>query len=204
MKLRTAAVLGAILLTGCAARKPVAPVTYGVSEDKSYIDLQPGWRLRVITPLLKSGGYRVKSVEQTSTGNNVELRTDSDFLGYEQAYYTVPQKGRPALTSVEAFLNGVPERRKQPKARLFEWPREDRFCRLIFLTRVSDADHDMAVLTAARREDLDAMTNQLRNDPDGACKATPHCSWVPGGIAVRPEKLDAATGTWIPADAGSR
>ena len=48
------AVALAIVLTGCAARK--ARVAPAAVDRPDYIDLQPGWRLRVVTPVLKSDG----------------------------------------------------------------------------------------------------------------------------------------------------
>ncbi len=211
MKRALAVVLTALALDGCAARRTasVAPPGYGMAADRSYIDLEPGWRLRVVTPLLKSGGYRAKFVEQqTSAGGggslNVQLASDSGFLGYELAYYTLGPNARVRLRSVEATVDGKTEARQKPVARLFEWPKVARFVRLVFLTRSSAADHDMAVLTARQQADLDAWTAKLQADPEGACRETRYCSWVPGGIAVRAERLDAQTSAWVPADGSGR
>ena len=48
-----------LLLAGCAAHRlqVAAPAAPGPIEP-GYIDLEPGWRLRVVTPILESGGYR--------------------------------------------------------------------------------------------------------------------------------------------------
>jgi hypothetical protein len=207
----------AVLLTvlaGCsAARRPVAAAKgpqYGIAPDRSFIDIEPGWRLRVITPLLKSGGYRVRtepeevSSDSGSPSLNIQMRVDSEFLGYEQAYYSFETKGRIRLTSVEATIQGKTEPRQKPAATLFQWPRDARFVRLVFLTRASDADHDMAVLTARRYEDLDGWTAKLRTAPDETCRATRYCSWIPGGIAVRAESRDPQSGNWRPADGSQR
>jgi len=201
-------VVGSFLLTivmcACTAHKPVTP-QYGLSRDHSYIDIEPGWRLRVVTPLLKSGGYRVQTATESRTsGLNVELRADSDFLGYELAYYAFEPKGRIRLTSVEARLNGNVEPRTQPTAKLFDWPKDARFLRLVFLTRASTADHDMAVLTARRFEDLDSWTAKLQAEPTTACKSTPYCSWIPGGIAVTAERRDPQSNNWLPAGGAGR
>lgn len=201
----------ALTLSACAVKKTAVVPTYGLAPDRSYIDIEPGWRLRVVTPLLKSGGYRPQldtspSAATTSpgTGLNVELRTNSDFLGYELAYYAFEPKGRIRLTSVEATVDGNTEPRTQPTAKLFDYPRDARYLRLVFLTRVSEADHDMAVLTAGRFEDLEGWTAKLRSDPEGTCKSTPYCSWIPGGIAVSAERRNPDTNAWIPADRAGR
>jgi len=194
-----------LILGGCAASHKPAP-KYGLAADHSFIDIEPGWRLRVVTPLLKSGRYRVRtaSTSPQPTGATVELRADSDFLGYELAYYTLEPKARIRLTDVEATLSGKTEPRTQPTAKLFDWPKDARFVRLVFLTRVSTADHDMAVLTARRFEDLGTWTQKLQNEPDTACKSTPYCSWIPGGIAVTAERRDPQSSTWHPADRAGR
>ena len=135
---------------------------------------------------------------------SLTVKTGSDFLGFETAYYSVDAKsGRIAQTSVEASLDGKPaEPRQAPLAKgPFPSSQDARFVRLVFLTRSSDADHDMAVLTARRQADLDVWTLKLKADPEGACRAAGrYCSWIPGGIAVTPERPDAATGKWGPAD----
>lgn len=199
-----------ILLAGCtAARKPVTAPAYGLARDHSYIDVEPGSRLRVVTPLLKSGGYRVRAAQDgpgaTGPGGpTVQMRVDSDFLGYELAYYAFDAKGRVRLLSVEATVQGNKEPRTQPVAKLFGWPADARFLRLVFLTRASEADHDMAVLTARRYEDLDASTAKLTASPEEACRQNRYCSWIPGGIAVSVERLDSTSGKWAPADRGGR
>ena len=62
--------------------------------------------------------------------------------------------------------------------------RKARFLRLVFLTRSSSADHDMAVLTARRFADLEPRTAALKQDPEHGCTPAHECSWIPAGIAV--------------------
>ncbi len=74
-------------LTGCADRTiqsaPEALV------ERSYVDLQPGWLVRVITPILKSGNFKVQLHETAGSGNSRVLTTGDDFLGFETSYYAV-------------------------------------------------------------------------------------------------------------------
>ena len=170
----------AIVLTGCAARKAPAPA--GANDRSDYIDLQPGWRLRVVTPVLKSGGY-------------------------ELAYYAVRSRSgtgvRLEFLSAEITEEGQKSARSRPLTPLFQLPSGAKYVRLIFLTRVSRADHDMAVIAARESEALDGLTRRVLDDPTGECKSEDrtYCSWVPRGIAVAPElqKTVDGVGQWVPA-----
>jgi hypothetical protein len=198
----------AVLLTGCAApKKPIASQpAAALSPDAGYIDLQPGWRLRVITPLLKSGGYRVRLSEEKTEGSNLTLKVDSDFIGHETSYYDVRQTRsglRVAFRSAEVTTDGKTKVQSKPAAALFQLPRNSRHVRLLFLRRVSTADHDMAVIGARNTVALAAATERIQSVPDGGCKQVSRatCSFVPSGIAVRAEmqRTDNGTGVWVPA-----
>ena len=53
------------------------------------MELEAAWRVRVITPKLKSGGFLLKRAEQHESGNTITLRAGDEFLGYETAPYGV-------------------------------------------------------------------------------------------------------------------
>jgi hypothetical protein len=190
------------VFTGCAARHTL-PVTAAVTPDtSSFIDLKPGWRLRVVTPILKSGGYRLKPAAQEVSGSTVTLSVGSEFLGYEVAYYGVRPRGVDFL-SAEITREGKAVPQTQPIAHLFELPHGIRHVRLIYLLRASQADHDMAVAAAKEMPALEALTQRVLANPADGCKndGGAVCSWIPGGIAVVPElkkKTDGAV-EWIPA-----
>src|ERR1035438_2363086 len=141
----TACLALASLLAACTARHTHAPVAAVQPIGPSYIDLEPGWRLRVVTPILKSGGYRLKPTGETSGGNTVTLSVGDDFLGYEVAYYAVKARNGVEFVSAETTRDGRTTPQPQPVAHLFQLPRGVRHVRLIYLVRVSQADHDMAV-----------------------------------------------------------
>jgi len=85
---------------------------------------------------------------------------------------------------------------------LFDFPETIRYVRLLFLTRVSDTEHDAAVLAASSLAALDALTSKVEANPSGNCTAQPEgiCSWIPQGIAVQPQKRDPRNSrAWIPA-----
>jgi len=196
------AVTAAVL--GCAARVPrpqPAPIV-----PRSYVDVQPGWRIRVVTPILKSGKYLPEFKETTIVGGTVEITTGDDLIGYETSYYAVTP-GRNfgvaiAFVSAETTISGETSRQPQPRVRLFDFSVSAQYVRLVFLTRVSRADHNQAIVAASDMAALDNLTEQVEADPAANCKSQggSSCMWVPEGIAVRPEKPDPAhRKNWIPA-----
>jgi len=202
---RTRAVFLALasLLTGCAARHARAPAAMVQPVGPSYIDLEPGWRLRVVTPILKSGGYRLKPTGETSGGNTVTLSVGDDFLGYETAYYAVKARHAVEFVSAETTRDGRTTPQPQPVAHLFQLPRGIRHVRLIYLVRVSQADHDMAVAAAKDMPALEALTRRLEANPAEACHdgQGAFCAWIPEGIAVVPQLHKTISGAvaWVPA-----
>ncbi len=170
-----------------------------------YIDLQSGWRLRVTTPLLKSGGYRLRVVQEQVEENTVTLSAGEDFEGYETTFYAVePRRGggvRIGFVSAEMTKEGKSVPQVRPKELLFRLPPSTRMVRLIYLTRVSQFDHDMAVVAASEIGTLEKLTREVQIRQD-ACKSDDKsfCSWIPAGVAVRPE-MQAKVGNaeqWVP------
>jgi hypothetical protein len=194
----------ASLLTGCAARHARAPAAAAPlrAASSSYVDLAPGWRLKVVTPILKSGGYRVVFTGETVDGNNITLSAGDDFLGYEVAYYAVKARSVEFL-SAETTKDGHTASRLRPMVRLFELPRGVRHVRLIYLVRASQADHDMAMAAAKDMDALEALTRRVQANPVDGCYPGPgaFCAWIPAGIAVVPQLPKAANGgiEWAPA-----
>jgi hypothetical protein len=194
----------AICVTGCGVRKPHEEM--GAFVDKSYIDLEPGWRVRVVTPVLRSGKFKMRPKEFHADGKTVALQTGGDFLGYETDYYAVSAQNGDGVVvrfgSAEFTSNGKSSKRSQPLVPLFDLPENVRYVRLLFLTRVSQTEHDQAILGSPSLADLDALRKRVEDSPSENCKPQPEgiCSWVPPGIAVQPEKRIPASGKkWIPA-----
>ena len=181
-----------LMLGGCATHcppPPAPPLPAGMQATPNFVDLQAGWRLRVITPILKGGGYKVAAAEESAAGNSVTVKTTPDFAGFETAYYAV----RPAgirFESATLHRDGEVSPQATPAAPLFAMPRGMRFQRLVYVTRVSKADHDMAAIGARDLADLAALTAAVLENPAGGCVSVKrrYCEWVPAGIAVRPEK----------------
>lgn len=197
-----------MLLTGCASRAvhiSLARQTGAVNND--YIDVQPGWRLTVVTPILKSGGYVLKTQDRQASNNTFTLSTGTDFVGYEVAHYAAKgQRGgrvRVEFDSAEVTKEGQTLPQPQSIAPLFQVAQQTNYLRLIYMTRISQADHNMAVVTASKLDALDALTRQVLTNPAEACKIDRRasCAWIPEGIAVRAEVRRTADGVekWIDA-----
>lgn len=194
----------AVCAAGCAVRKPRAGMDAFV--DRSYVDLEPGWRVRVVTPILKSGKFKIQT-EQVRAGEETgALTVGSDFVGYEIDYYDVlsAQSGNGVVVrfgSAEVMSNGKSSTQSQPRVPLFDFPENFRHVRLLFLTRVSQTDHDQAILGSSSLADLDVLRQKVESSPAENCTVQPEgiCAWVPGGIAVQPEKkANASSKAWIP------
>jgi hypothetical protein len=178
--------------TAACSRKAVqAPATPAVARnDNSYIDLQPGWTLRVVVPLLKSGGFRPDLVAHKSEGNTVSLSAD-DLIGYTTSHYAITGKNgevRLKFIAAQETRQGTPTPTMTQPPLPFELPRKAEHVRLVYLVRVSQADHNMAIVGSKRLDVLNAFTKNLRENPR-ICEVRQEifCSWVPAGIAVRRE-----------------
>jgi hypothetical protein len=188
------------VLAGCAAHR--IPPKPPVLENAAFIDLQPGWRLRVVTPILKSGGYQLRASVPETSGGTITVSA-ADFVGFETAYYSVSNaEGGVRIEFLSATITkgGETTPQPQPLMPLFNVPAGVRFIRLIYLTRVSEADHDMAIIASDQKETLNTLTSAVQADPSNCeTKGGAFCSWVPAGIAVRPELQKPRSSEWIPA-----
>ena len=196
--MRWALIACLITLAGCAARKtPVAAAIKPLPDNhaREYVDLQAGWRLRIIAPITKSGTYALETRPAEQQGNVITLRTGGDLIGYETAYWAITARAGGGvslhLTSAEMTTNGIAAPIPTPTRALVHVPKYAHFLRIFYLTRRSAADHDMALLGTARLDRLEEMTGRLRDDPREACVDRPservYCEWIPAGMAVRPQ-----------------
>ena len=174
-----------LLLAGCATRAPRQALT----PSREYEDLQVGHTIRVITPLLRSGGLQLAGQAVARQGpEQLDVTVDSkaEFLGYEEALYVVEAGLRIRLRSAVSVIAGGRTPQTAPRVPLFQLPRRTRSVRLLYLLRSSAVDHNMAILAAPDAAFLERLTAAVRTDPAAGCVA-PHCVWVPAGVAVRPQ-----------------
>jgi hypothetical protein len=159
-----------------------------------------------VTPVLKSGKYVTDFKEMPSSGGAIELSAGDDFVGYETSFYRVSPSAQSGVSiefmSSAVTVDGKDSQKQQPIVRLFQMPAASRHVRLVFLTRVSRADHNQAILAAAELDELDRLTRLVEADPATSCRVqdSSYCEWVPDGVAVRAEKIDPVhRRNWIPA-----
>jgi hypothetical protein len=161
-----------LALTGCSRKVVYPPATQEPFVENAYLDLEPDSKLRIVLPLPKARGAPP---------------------AFEIAHYRVAghRRGRVRLQFLSADVSNdgktVPE--PLPPALPFALPPKAAHIRLLYLQRLSQADHNMAVLAADRMEILEAATKRIRADPN-SCHSDGKiiCSWVPPHVAVRPEK----------------
>ena len=178
-----------VFLAGCMSRPVRVPVISPAADaQNSYIDLQPGWRLRVVTPLTKSGAYKVAAMERSAADNTITLSANDDFIGYQTAYYSVQGRNRTGVriefASAEDIRNGVASTLPAPSLPLFQLSRDARYVRLLYLARKSQTDHNMAVLAAKEQDLLNSITSDVQGNP-ALCQNARHI-FAPG---FRPASL---------------
>jgi hypothetical protein len=191
-------------VSGCIHRQPPEPAT--VSNERAFVDLQAGWRIRVVTPMLKSGTIKAQTQELRSSNGTVSLKISNDFEGYETDFYSARAQAKAGIdvqfVSAEVTdINGKKTTKSQPIVPLFIFPRGIEHVRLLFLTRVSQAEHNEAIIGAASLAELEQLTQRVAANPDDDCGNSTNevCSWVPEGISVQPEKKPNKSKEWIPA-----
>ncbi|MGI9072716.1 MAG: hypothetical protein ACR2JB_15725 [Bryobacteraceae bacterium] len=98
--------------------------------------------------------------------------------------------------SAEITKDGKTVPEANPPRLPFALPEGTEHIRLVYLVRVSQADHNMAIVASKRLATLNIFTAQLKRNP-GVCKRDDEtfCSWVPAGIAVRQEPIASREGS---------
>jgi hypothetical protein len=210
-----------LLLTALGAcRKDVHLPAPAPQSSWNWIDLEPGWRIRVITPIQKSGSYIVRyapnkggSLSKVTAAVrspsdltlDITVTADDDLLGYETSFYLVTAHPRGGVTiafqSAIATIGDSSTSRSQPVQPLFKLPRWARSVRLLHMVRASSADHNAAILAARNVSELDRLTALVEANPS-ACRDYQNstCQWIPAGVAVRPERFAVERGVeqWVP------
>jgi hypothetical protein len=183
-------------LIGCAPKAVRVPIAIDSAHtpNKDYLDLVPGSRLRVVVPLLKSGGFQVASDNALPAGGSTMVLSAQDLAGYQVSFYAIEDRGkgrvRLSFTSAQTTKDGKTVVEQTAPELPFPLPVKVRHIRLVYLVRRSQVDHNMAIAAAKNIDALNRFTERLRHDP-AICRDHDaiSCTWVPSGIAVRPEPL---------------
>ena len=192
----------------------VLPLDPGIAYDllhasmtsAGYIDVGPEHRLKVTSPILRrdatsdSAAIGSPTVSEQGGKLTVEMRASADFLGYETAWYAVePYANRAGARivpiSIEDHIDGNTSRADKPRFNYFQFAADAAYYRMFYLTRLSQADHDIDVLAASTRAGLEEQTKRLEADP-GLCarNVSRTCAAVPREIAVTPYVLVTVNG----------
>lgn len=200
-------ILIAVSFGGCHRQKLMPAAAPGsLVSTKTFIDLQPGWRLSLITPMRRDSANEAwrygqpKMKTETGNGLNVTIALNPELqFGFERSVYSVQAKGLTWQESVRT-LEGKEERALEPILKLFPQPAKTQSLRLLFLTRASDLNYNTALLSAPNPSAMEAFTVAVRANPDLACQSGKDqaCIWIPPGVAARPEK-PGPNGSFIPA-----
>src|SRR5215469_3414618 len=176
---------------GCAVRTSRAPdpalPAQPVTSD--FVELHAGNRVVVVIPILRSGGYILPSLRTQAMVGGGRVEAGPDFLGYEEDFYTVKRASngvRVRFSHGVVFRNGKVQQVHAPRVAVFEHT-ENSHIRLVFLRRVSEADHDMAIVSSGDLPNLNEVTREVTAGAECRSSGVGSCAWVPNGIAVRPE-----------------
>ena len=206
---RRALLLLLLVLAACG-KKVKAPAAIAPMPPNSaeFVDLKPGWRLRIVAAVTKSGKQELDIKSVKTEGNVISLKVSDDFLGYETAFWSIlPRSGGGVslqLASATLTMDGKPSPITKPTRALISLRHSSRYVRAFYLTRKSTADHNMAIAGASRPDLLETFTKAFHDSPEETCadfiKQRQFCEWVPPGVAVRPEapKIVDGVTVWPP------
>lgn len=184
-----------IAVSSCGPKQvqtAAAPAPGSLVTSNSFVDLKAGDKLRILVPLLKSGGYVVKLAQPPPANPGTIVLKADDLEGYELVHYAVEAhtngKVRLHFTAAEVIKDGKTVDRPNHLEVPFPLPSKSEYVRLIYLVRSSRSDHDMAIVASVQRPALDELTTHVQQNPE-TCRSTAaaSCTWVPLGISVRPE-----------------
>ena len=209
MRRRVLCILLVTILAGCARHilsPPHADAPWRGTSTNDYIDLRPGWRVRVTSPVLRAGAHGVSVTAQQRSGSTITMTAGSELEGYAVAIYSVEPRPSGGVSikfvSEDVTKDGKTVRFLRPLNRsLFALPGRMHCVRLVFLTRLSRVNYDMALLAAVSPKALEDLTAATLNAPD-ACVRTRDsiCLWIPEGTAVVPQMRRDLGGSesWAP------
>ena len=188
MKLTIAFFSVLLLLCGGCAKRSVKASAPQRPKQAEFLDLAAGWRLSVVKP---EAGQIQEQVEEHDGKKVIALRTSEDFQFSIERYSVSKRLGggvRLHYQATERHTKDTTAIAKSAETSFLRQVAGKRYIRLVYLVRLSESDHNMAILGTNRVEDLERLTAEVRRQPSSC---TPQrgsiCFWVPVGIAVRPE-----------------
>jgi hypothetical protein len=144
------------------------------ARSSGYTDLRPGSRLRVVSPVFRSGTppdaavlQEESKVEASPGGLTVTAKASPDLIGYETAWYAVEPRPRGAGSRIapqfaELHHEGEVERENAPRVNHLAFDPTMAYFRLLFMSRRTESnDHDIVVVAASTQTKLDQKTKAL-------------------------------------------
>jgi len=159
-----------------------------------YIDLGPGNRLQVDSPIFRDGARPDALPDDAAVRNTAERTIDVDvkapaaLLGFERAWYeVVPRQGQPGYAieplSAECHINGQTEMRSMSAHNYFRFDHGAAWYRLLYR-----ADRTIVVIAAAGPSELERLSAEVNADPSACQKLASHsCAEIPNNVGVNPD-----------------
>jgi len=169
--------------------EPRAALTLLHLPERDYVDLNAGSRLKAIGPLFREGAKRdTRTIESALLADGtLTVNGSPDLVGVETAWYSIEAyKNRPGaqilFLSAEDRVGDAVTHPDRPSPNYFHFAPDAAYYRLFTITRLSQSDHDMLVLAASTRQQLERQTEILEADPSqcsvlaasGDCIEVPH------------------------------
>jgi len=180
----------------CSPFKPMEAGEYASGQydhyrESGFVTLRPDMRLRVVAPIMRTGGSASPVVTDDSS---IDVKSNSDLLGYETASYNlIPgPAGELSVELDDMTVKSVGQTSADALERrdLLEALPKNVCLRLYFQLRHSMKDHTTVMLLAKTQGALNEASGEFEENPDDFC-ATPHndahCLAFPKFTAVTAE-----------------
>lgn len=176
---------------------------YGVYYNSSALNVEPGFVLKLVSPLLRPGsGPLVVDATIPDRPGPIDVRYSDNLEGFETSTYEIlplrPSGVRLQLASVEQNRQGISSSARQPSAFQLNLPPDTRHLRLLFLRRKSASDRDITLVAAPSLQLLDESARRIQAAPDAktACAHEPagRCLLIPPLTALNLELLVKVNG----------
>jgi hypothetical protein len=155
------------------------------------VELSSVSSLRVVSPVFRPGAaglpVAAQQITKLSEGPpntiNVELRGNPDLTGYEVAWYDVVNRDDgPGLKivprSAEVHVDGKAERAAAPRVNHLAVEPDARWMRYFLMTRASQNDYNIVVVTGKTRSELESRTASFRQDAAAYLGSAPKGSYA--------------------------